>query len=147
MAKSDPLNLALYRLHRVFYLAIAVLAAIMLAIGAIMLIGDDPDSGIGLVWRDSIFCLLEHCIGSRLMAPAAAEPRGGFSQESSALCGSLVFRWEPCSGYMSGSRHPKTAGATVTPPSRTQWSQGKPEARTSRHPAGTILGQCARDVA
>lgn len=48
MAKSDPLNLALYRLHRVFYLAIAVLAAIMLAIGAIVLIGDEPDSGIGL---------------------------------------------------------------------------------------------------
>ena len=128
MAKSDPLNLALYRLHRVFYLAIAVLAAIMLAIGAIMLIGDDPDSGIGLVWRDSIFCLLEHCIGSRLMAPAAAEPRGGFSQGSSALCGSLASRWEPCSGYMSGSRHPKNAGTAVTPSNRLQWSRRKVDA-------------------
>lgn len=47
-AKPDPLNPGLYRLHRVICAVIAVFAAIMSAIGTLMLIQDEPGSGIGL---------------------------------------------------------------------------------------------------
>lgn len=49
MARCDALNPGLYRLHRVFYIAIGAGAVVMLAIGPMMLILNQPDSGIGLV--------------------------------------------------------------------------------------------------
>jgi hypothetical protein len=49
MARSDALNPGLHRLHGVFYIAIGAGAVVMLAIGGMMLIRNQSDSGIGLV--------------------------------------------------------------------------------------------------
>jgi len=49
MTSTEPLNPGLYRVHRIFYIAFAAFAAIMLLIGALMLVHQQADASIGLV--------------------------------------------------------------------------------------------------
>lgn len=46
---TAPLNPGLYRLHRVFFLAFAAFAVIMLLIGLLIIFRGGEDAGIGLV--------------------------------------------------------------------------------------------------
>src|SRR5262250_1761023 len=48
-AKAEPLNPGLYRLHRIFFIAIGAFAVIMLTIGGMMLFTHPEDSGVGLM--------------------------------------------------------------------------------------------------
>lgn len=49
MTAAVPLNSGLYRVHRLFYIAFAAFAAIMLLIGISALFRGGEDAGIGLV--------------------------------------------------------------------------------------------------
>jgi hypothetical protein len=47
-ATTEPLNPGLYRLHRIFFIAIGAFAVIMLVMGGAMLFTHPKDAGVGL---------------------------------------------------------------------------------------------------